>query len=68
MGDHNTIENFLKNRILDQKVQFLCTFSLNSENRILNLKFEKVIKTNQNVPKTVGNHWEQLVFGLGEQF
>ena len=27
---------------------------------ILPQKFEKVIKTNQNVPKTVGNHWEQF--------
>ena len=26
---------------------------------------EKVIKTTQNVPKTVDNHLEQLVFGLG---
>ena len=29
----NTIEKILKNKILDQKVRFLRTFSLNSENR-----------------------------------
>ena len=28
-------------------------------------KFEKVIKTIENVPKTVDNHQEQLVFGQG---
>ena len=27
-------------------------------------KYEKVLKTTQNVPKTVGNHQEQLVFCL----
>ena len=31
-------------------------------------KYEKVLKTTQNVPKTVDNHQEQLVLGLGHQF
>ena len=31
---------------------------------ILHPKFDKVIKTIQNVPKTVDNHQEHLVFGL----
>ena len=35
---------------------------------ILHPKFEKVIKTTQNVPKTVDNCQEQLVLGLGYQF
>ena len=30
---------------------------------ILHPKFEKVIETNENLPKTVGNHKEQLIFG-----
>ena len=34
---------------------------------IFNLKFEKVIKTTQNIPKTVDNHQKQLVLGLGYQ-
>ena len=31
---------------------------------ILHQKFQKVIKTTQNVPKTVDNHQEQLVFNF----
>ena len=31
-------------------------------------KYEKVLKTTQNVPKTMDNHQEQLVLGLGYQF
>ena len=31
-------------------------------------QYEKVLKTTQNVPKTVDNHQEQLVLGLGYQF
>ena len=33
----------------------------------LHQKYEKVLKTTQNVPKTVNNHQEQLVLGLGFQ-
>ena len=35
---------------------------------IFHQKYEKVLKTTQNVPKTVDNHQEQLVLGLGYQF
>ena len=31
---------------------------------IFHQKYEKVLKTTQNVPKTVDNHQEQLVLGL----
>ena len=31
-------------------------------------KYEKVLKTTQNEPKTVDNHQEQLALGLGYQF
>ena len=33
VGDQNTIEKFLKNWILDQKIRFLRTFCLNSDSR-----------------------------------
>ena len=35
---------------------------------IFHQKYEKVLKTTQNVPKIVDNHQEQLVSGLGYQF
>ena len=35
---------------------------------ILHQKYEKELKSTQNVPKTVENHQEQLVLGLGYQF
>ena len=35
---------------------------------IFHQKYEKVLKSTQNVPKTVDNHHERLVLGLGYQF
>ena len=35
---------------------------------IFHQKYEKVQKTNQNIPKTVDNHQEQLFFGSGFKF
>ena len=46
---------------------FLRTLARPATIHIFHLKFEKVIKTTQNVPKTVDNHWGQLVLGFGYQ-
>ena len=35
---------------------------------IFHQKYEEVLKTTQNVPKTFDNHQKQLVLGLGYQF
>ena len=47
---------------------FWVLLALTVTEAILHPKFEKVLKTIQNVPKTVDNHKEQLVLGLGYQF
>ena len=48
-----------------KKYHFCILFACTKTIAIFHQKFEKVIKTSQNVPKTVDNHLEQLVFGLG---
>ena len=35
---------------------------------IFHRKYEKALIPTQNVPKTIDNHQEQLVMGLGYQF
>ena len=44
-------------------VLFACIMSI----AIFHHKYENLLKTTQNVPKTVDNHKEQLVLGLGYQ-
>ena len=53
---------------MDQKVPLLRTFRLNFTIANFHQIYEKVLKTTQNVPKTIGNHQVQLVLGLGYQF
>ena len=48
-----------------KKYHFCILLAIQAETLVLHQKFEKVMKTTQNVPKTVDNHLEQLVFGLG---
>ena len=51
--------------------QYLTLFALGSKIKtiaIFHQKYEKVLKTIHNVPKTVDNHQERLVLGLGYQF
>ena len=61
-------ENFKKIGFETKKYHFCVLVSSTVTAAILHPKFEKVIKTTQNVPKTVDNHQEQLVLGLGYQF
>ena len=51
-----------------KKYHFCVFFALPATIAIFHQKYEKVLKTTQNVPKTVDNHQEQLVMGLGYQF
>ena len=56
------------NFVLDSFKRGIFDFKVKRQNLIagtVHPKFEKVIKTTQNVPKTVDNQKEQLVFGLG---
>ena len=61
-------ENFLKIGFEAKKCHFCVLLAWTVTVAILHPKFEKVIKTTQNVPKTLDNHQEQLVLGLGYQF
>ena len=65
VGNQNTIGNISKNMIWDQKLPFLRTFSFDNDSSYFTPKIWKSDKTAQNLPKTVDNHQEQLVFGLG---
>ena len=51
-----------------KKYHFCVLFAQTMTIAIFHQKYEKVLKTTQNVPKTVDNHQEQLVLGLGYQF
>ena len=59
--------SFLKIGFQTKKYHFCVLFALTVTVAILRPKFEKLIKTTQNVPKTIDNHQKQLVFGLGYQ-
>ena len=67
-GTKITQENFLKIGFLPKKCHFCVLLSRPATIHIFHLKFEKVIKTTQNVPKTVDNHQGQLVLGFRYQF
>ena len=47
-----------------KKYHFCVLFDWTTTIAIFHQKYEKVLKTTQNVPKTVDNHQEQLVLGL----
>ena len=70
-GIEITQEIFLK-WVLRPRSTILCTFCLNYGPQsmaiaIFHQKYEKVLKTTRNVPKTDNNHQKQLVLGLGYQ-
>ena len=50
-----------------KKYHFYVLFARNRTIAIFHQKYEKVLKTTQNIPKTVDNHQEQLGMGLGNQ-
>ena len=51
-----------------KKYHICILFTQTMKIAIFHRKYEKVLETTQNVPKTVDNHQEQLVLGLGYQF
>ena len=56
---------FFKMGFENKKYHFCILFAWIISVAIFHEKYEKVLKTNQNVPKTVDNHQEKLVLGLG---
>ena len=62
MGDQNKIGIFLKIGFETIKYHFCVLLALTVTVAILHPKFEKVIKSTQNVPKTVEHHQEQLAY------
>ena len=58
-------EIFLKIGFETKKYHFSILLALTVTEAILHQNFEKVITSTQNVPKTVDNHLEQLVFSQG---
>ena len=65
MGGQKNLRKIFKIRILPKQYHYCILLASPAETHVLYQKFEKEIKTTQNVPKTVDNHLEQLVFGLG---
>ena len=58
VGDKNNLGKFFKMGFGTKKYHFCVLFSRTATIAIFHKKYEKVLKTTQNVPKTVDNHQE----------